>query len=95
MFQTHVLNVSSVFKRMLQVLYLDVSKLDRVLHLPHRFLLPRLGVSSSPSAEGASGAGGWDTPGDCGTDVSARSPLLLRGQVAHQFPLIFYFYAGC
>jgi len=45
----HVLNVSSVFRRMLQVLYLDVSKVDRVLHVP-RFLLPRLGVSSSPSA---------------------------------------------
>ena len=49
MFQMHVLNVSSVFRRMLQVLYLDVSKVDRVLHVP-RFLLPRLGVSSSPSA---------------------------------------------
>jgi hypothetical protein len=32
-FQTHVLNVSSVFIRILQVLYLDVSKVDRVLHL--------------------------------------------------------------
>jgi hypothetical protein len=54
-FQTYVLNVSSVFKRMLQVLYLDVSKVDWVLHLPPRFQLPRLqlprlGVSSSPSA---------------------------------------------
>ena len=29
---------------MLQV-YLDVSKVDRVLHLTPRFLLPRLGVS--------------------------------------------------
>jgi hypothetical protein len=49
-FQTHALNVSSVFRRMLQVLYLDVSKVDRVLHFPPRFLLPRLGVFSSPSA---------------------------------------------
>ena len=32
---------------MLQVLHLNVSKVDRVLHLPPRFLLPRLGVSSS------------------------------------------------
>jgi hypothetical protein len=43
-FQTHVLNVSFVFRRMLQVLYLDVLKLDRVLHLSPRLLLPRLGV---------------------------------------------------
>ena len=39
-------SVSSVFRRMLQVLHLDVSKIDRVLHLPS-FLLPRLSVSSS------------------------------------------------
>jgi hypothetical protein len=30
---------------MLQVLHLDVAKVDRVLHLPSHFLLPRLGVS--------------------------------------------------
>ena len=35
---------------MLQVLHLDVLKVDRVLHLPPRLLLPHLGVSSSPSA---------------------------------------------
>ena len=33
MFQMHVLSVSSVFKRMLQVFFLDVSKVDRVLHM--------------------------------------------------------------
>jgi hypothetical protein len=38
-YQKHVLSVSSTFRRMLQLLYLDVSKVDRVLHL-----------SSSPSA---------------------------------------------
>jgi hypothetical protein len=32
-FQIHVSSVSSVFRRMLQVLHLDVSKIDRVLHL--------------------------------------------------------------
>jgi hypothetical protein len=32
------------------VLYLYVSKVYRVLHLPPRFLLPRFGVSLSPSA---------------------------------------------
>ena len=46
----YVLSVSSVFRRMFQVLYLDVLKVDRVLHLPSRLLLPRLGVPSSPSA---------------------------------------------
>ena len=46
-FQTHGLSVSSVFIRILQVLHLDVSKLDRVLHLPHHLLLARLGVFAS------------------------------------------------
>jgi hypothetical protein len=31
------------------VLHLNVSKVDRVLRLPPRFLLPRLGVSSTSS----------------------------------------------
>jgi hypothetical protein len=35
-FQTHVSNVLFVFRRILQLLHLDVSKLDRVLHLPPR-----------------------------------------------------------
>jgi hypothetical protein len=35
------------FRRMLQVLRLDVSKADRMLHLPPHFLLPRLDFSSS------------------------------------------------
>lgn len=32
------------FRWMLQMSYLDVAKVERVLHLPPRFLLPRLGV---------------------------------------------------
>jgi hypothetical protein len=32
-FQKHVSSVSSIVERMLQVLYLDVSKVDRVLHI--------------------------------------------------------------
>ena len=40
------ISVSSDFRGMLQMLYLDISKVDRVLHLSPRFLLPRLGVSS-------------------------------------------------
>jgi hypothetical protein len=47
-FQTHVSSVSSVFFCMLHVLRLDVLKVDRVLHLSPRLLLPYLGVSSSP-----------------------------------------------
>jgi hypothetical protein len=35
---------------MLQVLHLNVSKVDRVLYFPPRLLLPRLGVSSASSA---------------------------------------------
>jgi hypothetical protein len=40
-------SVSSAFRRILQLLYLDVSKVDRVLHLSSRFLLARLSVTSS------------------------------------------------
>ena len=36
-FEKHISSVSSIFKRMLQVLHLDVSKVDRTLHLPSRF----------------------------------------------------------
>jgi hypothetical protein len=45
----HVSSISSAFSRMLQFLHLNVLKVkvDRVLHLRPRFLLPRLGVSSS------------------------------------------------
>jgi hypothetical protein len=32
-FQTHVLNVSFVFRRMLQMFHLNVAKVDRVLHM--------------------------------------------------------------
>jgi hypothetical protein len=46
-FQTHVSSVSSVSRRMLQMFYRDGSKVDRVLHLSPRFMLPRLDVSSS------------------------------------------------
>jgi hypothetical protein len=35
-FQTHISSVSSFFRRMLQVLHLDVSKVDRVLHILQR-----------------------------------------------------------
>jgi hypothetical protein len=47
--QMHVSSVLFVFRRMLQVLHVDVSKVDRVLHLPPRLLLHRPGVSSSSS----------------------------------------------
>jgi hypothetical protein len=32
-FQAHVSSVSSVYRRMLQMFHLDVSKVDRVLHM--------------------------------------------------------------
>ena len=46
LFQMHVSSILFAFRRMLQVLHLDVSKVDWVLHLPRRFLLPRLDTSS-------------------------------------------------
>jgi hypothetical protein len=39
--------VSFVLGRMLEVLHLDVLKVDWALHLPPRLLLPHLGISSS------------------------------------------------
>jgi hypothetical protein len=39
-FQTYISSVLSVLRHILQVLYLDISKVDRVLHLPPRLLLP-------------------------------------------------------
>jgi hypothetical protein len=36
-FQMHVSCVSSAFRRMLQVLHLDVSKVDQILHLSLHF----------------------------------------------------------
>jgi hypothetical protein len=45
--QMHVSSVSFAFIGMLQVLHLNVSKVDRVLHLLSCLLLPRLGISSS------------------------------------------------
>jgi hypothetical protein len=45
-FQVHISSVSSTFRRMLQVLYLDVLKVDQMLYFPPRLLLPRFGISS-------------------------------------------------
>jgi hypothetical protein len=48
-FQMHVSSVLSAFRCMLQVLYPNVWKVDWVLYLRPRLLLPRLDVSSSSS----------------------------------------------
>jgi hypothetical protein len=42
-------SVLSAFRRMLQLLHVDISKVDRVLHLIPRFLLSHLSVSSFSS----------------------------------------------
>jgi hypothetical protein len=54
-FQMHVSSVSSIFRHMLQMLHLDVSKVDQVLHFrppvsvsPHP---PDAGWSSEPEAQ--------------------------------------------
>ena len=49
-FHMHASCISSDFRRMLQVYYLNISKVDRVLHLPPHLLLPRLDVSSASGA---------------------------------------------
>jgi hypothetical protein len=38
-FHKHVLSISTVFRRMLQPLYFDVSKIDQMLHLSSSYLL--------------------------------------------------------
>jgi hypothetical protein len=83
----HKFKFSSVFTLILQVLYLDVSKVDWVLHLP-----PHLGVSSSsialhPSQIAEEARRGL---GDGSTDKRALSPSLLHGQGRDTTPLICY-----
>jgi hypothetical protein len=41
LFQKHVSSVSSIFRRMLQLLHLDVSKVDRVLHMRYAWKTER------------------------------------------------------
>jgi hypothetical protein len=43
-FQIHISSASSIFRHMLQVLHLDILKVDQVLNLPPRLLLPHVGV---------------------------------------------------
>jgi hypothetical protein len=89
-FQTYVLNVSSVFRRMLQVLYLDVSKVDRFgccIFLLAFYCLtlvfpPRLSAALHPSQtmeDGPMRACERDALGDCKADVSAHNLLPLCG----------------
>jgi hypothetical protein len=51
-FQKHVSSVSTGIRRMLQLLFLDVSEVDRMLHLFSSHLLLHLAV-------GSRGAGAW------------------------------------
>jgi len=53
-FQTHVSNVSFIFRNMLQLLPLDVLKLDRVLHFPPCLQLSCLGVRHGKWAQAES-----------------------------------------
>jgi hypothetical protein len=52
----HVSSVSSAFTRVLQVLYLNVSKIDLVFHLSPRLLLLALVSPPPPDADWASTA---------------------------------------
>jgi hypothetical protein len=72
----YVSSVSSAFRHMLQVLSLDVSKVDKVLHLP-RFLLP-CSVSPPPSAEWALPYSPLLNAGDVQNYVGARNDVKMR-----------------
>jgi hypothetical protein len=67
---------------MLQVLHLDVLKVDQVLHLSSRLLLP---ASFSDYRAGTVRADRGGAPGNGNADVSACSLLPLRRQVALRF----------
>jgi hypothetical protein len=54
-FQTYILSVSSVFGRMLQMFHSDVSKVDKVLHLPLAFYY-LVSVSPPPPDAGQASA---------------------------------------
>jgi hypothetical protein len=59
-----------VLRRMLQLLHLDVSKLDRLLHLPTRLLLPRLGLRCAKRGQAEV------------VPLSQAVPTCMRGRVA-------------
>jgi hypothetical protein len=67
---------------MLQVLHLDVLKIDQVLHLSSRL---QMSASFSDYGAGTVRAGRGGAPGNGDADASARSLLPLRGQVALRF----------
>jgi len=63
MFQKHVSSVLSFFRRMLQMFYLDVSKVDRVLHML------QCDPPAAVAGGGREGAGEAQTP--CGFEQGA------------------------
>jgi hypothetical protein len=90
MFQTHVSSVSSIFRRMLHMFRLDVSKVDRVLRgavaggerpaagiwlLPHAFLEEWGGARHCRGGAAVAGRRG-SVSGDGDVDRSVHSPLL-------------------
>jgi hypothetical protein len=87
MFQTHVLSVSSVFKRMLQIFHLDVLKVDRNV-ARHRWLVdsglpqpcvnPR-GHAGTGWAQGRGPATGAGAGARRDADVRAWSGIRTRG----------------
>jgi hypothetical protein len=76
---------------MLQVLHLNISKVDRVLHLPHRLLLPHLSVSSSPSPALHPSHYGEDALGWRRGCERALSPSRLREQGKDTASLFYYY----
>jgi hypothetical protein len=66
-FQTHISSVSSIFFFMLQMLYLDVSKVDWALHM----ICTWKGTGASGLSKGDAGAVGRH-PGDEGPRVDTR-----------------------
>ena len=75
-FQKHVSNVSFVFRRTLQLLHLDVSKLDRVLYLSPRF------SAVSPWCQTREGGGGphWLEGRRSTRDVGGQAQDARRGK---------------
>jgi hypothetical protein len=87
-FQKHVASVSSAFRRMLQLLYLDVSKADWVLHCISPFppSAASLGVSSSQRRQGIHTTP-WLSPSESDGGAAPFLSCVARGR-----PSGFYLY---
>jgi hypothetical protein len=73
-FQTHISSVLSAFRRMSQMLHLDVSKVDRVFCTCCNLLQPLEGVRGRVEHRRRAGSGGAQTPREVRSYASHGRP---------------------